>query len=165
MVVDWCSAVHDTFGVTAPLSHICNWYEPVLNMIRFPDRDPTGFCTLEPDPDWTGFWKKLNRIRYGYPTCIDHWSKLVDQSFFFLYKPDWIKYFDRSTGLGSDRITQWKFWTGLGFQKSPICSTLVWTTLHILNLCQILFMIALASNPKTIKFETPDPDPETWIKP
>jgi len=29
--------------------------EPVLNMIRFPDRDPTGFCTTEPDPDWTGF--------------------------------------------------------------------------------------------------------------
>jgi len=27
------------------------------------------------------------------------------------------------TGLGSDRVTQWKFWTGLGLQKSPICST------------------------------------------
>jgi len=26
-------------------------------MIRFPDRDPTGFCTLEPDPDWTDFEK------------------------------------------------------------------------------------------------------------
>jgi len=43
---------------------------------------------------------------------------------FFGYKPDWIKCFDRSTGLGSDRITEGKFWTGLGFQKSPICSTL-----------------------------------------
>ena len=32
---------------------------------------------------------------------------------------------DRSTGLGSDRITERKFWTGLGFQNSPICSTLI----------------------------------------
>jgi len=44
---------------------------------------------------------------------------------FFGYKPDWIKHFGRSTGLGSDRITERKFWTGLGCQKSPICSTLV----------------------------------------
>jgi len=43
---------------------------------------------------------------------------------FFGYKPDWIKYFDMSTGLGSDRITERKFWTGIRFQKSPICSTL-----------------------------------------
>jgi len=34
---------------------------------------------------------------------------------FFGYKPDWIKYFDRSTGLGSDRITERKTWTGFGF--------------------------------------------------
>jgi len=46
----------------------------VLNMILFPDRDPTGFCNSEPDPDWTGFWKELNRIIYGYPNCIDHFS-------------------------------------------------------------------------------------------
>jgi len=44
---------------------------------------------------------------------------------FFGCKPDWIKYFDMSTGLGLDRITERKFWTGLGIQKSPICSTLV----------------------------------------
>jgi len=44
---------------------------------------------------------------------------------FFGCKPDWIKYFDRSTGLGSDRVTERIFWTGLGFQKSPISSTLV----------------------------------------
>jgi len=31
---------------------------------------------------------------------------------FFGYKPDWIKCFDRSTRLGSDRITEKKFWTG-----------------------------------------------------
>jgi len=43
---------------------------------------------------------------------------------FFGYKPDWIKYFDRSTGLGSYLITERKFRTGLGFQKSPIYSTL-----------------------------------------
>jgi len=48
---------------------------------------------------------------------------MLNQSFFG-YKPDWIKYSDRSTGLGSDRVTQWKYWTGLGSQKSPICSTL-----------------------------------------
>jgi len=35
-----------------------------LNMIRFPDHDPIGFCNLDPDPDRTGFWKKLHRIRY-----------------------------------------------------------------------------------------------------
>jgi len=27
----------------------------VLNMIRFPDRDPTGVCISESDLDWTGF--------------------------------------------------------------------------------------------------------------
>ena len=30
----------------------------VLNIIRFPDRDPTGFCHSEPDLEETGFWKK-----------------------------------------------------------------------------------------------------------
>jgi len=29
----------------------------VMSMIRFPDRDPTGFCDSEPDPDRTGFQK------------------------------------------------------------------------------------------------------------
>ena len=43
---------------------------------------------------------------------------------FFGYKPDWIKYLDSATGLGSDWITQWKYWTGLGSQKSSIRSTL-----------------------------------------
>jgi len=27
MVVDWCSAVHDTSGVTAPFTHVCSWCE------------------------------------------------------------------------------------------------------------------------------------------
>jgi len=94
-------------------------------MIRFPDRDPTEFCNSEPDPDWTGFWKNSTWSDIGYPNCFDHCSIMLNQRIFFGYKPDWIKYLDRSTGLGSDRITQWKFWTGLGLQKSPICSTLL----------------------------------------
>jgi len=40
-------------------------------------------------------------------------------------KPDRIKYLDNTTGLGSDCISQWKYWTGLGLQKSPIRSTLI----------------------------------------
>ena len=39
---------------------------------------------------------------------------------FFGYKPDWIKYLDKSTGLGSDRISQRKFWTGLGLHESSL---------------------------------------------
>ena len=95
----------------------------VLNMIRFPDRDPTRFCNSEPDPDRPEFRKTLNRTRFGHPNCIDHCSKMLDQNFLG-YRPDWIKYLDRSAGLGSERITQWKFWTGVGLQKSPICSTI-----------------------------------------
>jgi len=55
---------------------------PVLNMIRFPDRDPTGFCNWEPEPDRLDSEKKINRIRYGYPNCIGHCSKMLNQSFF-----------------------------------------------------------------------------------
>jgi len=84
--------------------------------------------------DW--ILKKINRIRYGYPKL--HWSLQYNASpeFFFGYKSDWIKYLDRSSGLGSDRITQWKFWTELGLQKYPICSTLVpasraWRIAHV----------------------------------
>ena len=43
----------------------------------------------------------------------------------FGYKPDWIKYLDSGTGLGSDWMTHWKYWTRLGLQKSSIRSTLV----------------------------------------
>jgi len=77
-------------------SHL--WYSPELNTIRFPDRDPTGFCNSEPDLDWIS--QKLNRIGYGYPNCIDHCMLNAYSEFFFGYKPDWIKYLDRSTGLG-----------------------------------------------------------------
>ena len=95
----------------------------MLNMIRFPDRDPTGFFHFRTGSGLDWILKNLNRIRYGYPNCINHCSKMLNQSFFSEYEPDWIKYFDRSAGLGSDRTTERKFWTGLGFKKSPICST------------------------------------------
>jgi len=42
----------------------------------------------------------------------------------FRYKPDWIKYLDSATELGSYWITQWKYWSGLGSQKTSIRSTL-----------------------------------------
>ena len=54
--------------------------------------------------------KKLNRIRYGCPNCIDHCSIMLNQSLFFGYEPDWTKHLDRSTGLGSDysmKILDW----------------------------------------------------------
>jgi len=53
----------------------------MLNTIRFPDRDPTGFCNSEPDSDWTGFQKNLYRIGHGYPNCVDHCSRMLNQSF------------------------------------------------------------------------------------
>ena len=81
-----------------------------------------GFCTSEPDPGWTGFWKNSIGsdvdIQTAWITAVNAKSEV-----FFRYKPDWIKYFDRSTGIGSDRITERKVWTGLGLQTSPICST------------------------------------------
>ena len=54
----------------------------VLNMVRFPVPDPTGFCNSEPDADRTGFRKNLYPIRYGYPKCVDRCSKMFNQSFF-----------------------------------------------------------------------------------
>ena len=103
---------------------VWKYYAPVLNLIRSPDCDPTGFCTSEPDPDWTGFWKNLPGSDMDIQTALITAVKCLI-SFFFGYKLDWIKYFDRSTGLGSHRITDREFWIGLGFQKSPICWTLL----------------------------------------
>jgi len=51
----------------------------VLNMMRFPNCDPTGLCNSEPDPDRIGFGNKLYRIKCGYPNCIDHYSKMFNQ--------------------------------------------------------------------------------------
>jgi len=93
----------------------------MLKMIRFPDRDPTGFCNSE--PDGTGFWKDATGSDLYIQTALITAVKCLIRVFFW-YKPDWIKHLDRSTRLRSDRITQWKFWTGLGLPKSPICSTL-----------------------------------------
>ena len=45
--------------------------------------------------------------------------------FFSGYKPDSIKYLDSITGLGSDWITPWMYWNGLGSQKYPVRPTLV----------------------------------------
>jgi len=63
----------------------------MLNMIWFPDCDPTRFCNSEPDRDRTGFRKKLYRISYGYPNCVGDCSQMFNH-IFFGYQPDWIKY-------------------------------------------------------------------------
>ena len=61
----FCCADHTNVQPTGP--PWCAARQPVLSMIRCPDHDTTGFCNSEPDPNRTGFRKKLNRIRYGYP--------------------------------------------------------------------------------------------------
>ena len=95
-------------------------------MIRFPDRDPTGFGNSEPDPGGTGFRKKSNGSDVDIQIALITAEKCLIKVF-FEYKPDWIKYLDKSTGLGSDLISQRKYWTGLGLQKSQICLTLICT--------------------------------------
>jgi len=96
--------LHELSGyiVLKPESRIqckkCDGESSVLNMIRFSDRDPTVFCDSEPDPHWAGFRKYLNRNGYGYPICVDHCSRMLNQSFFG-YQPDWIKYLDIATGV------------------------------------------------------------------
>ena len=104
----------------------------MFNMIRFPDRDPTGFCYSEPDRQQAGFWKNST----GSDMDIQFQTKFITASnpkcskirwFFLGYKTNWIKNWDSTTGLGSDWITQWKYWTGLGLQKSPMRWTLVCT--------------------------------------
>jgi len=86
-------------------------------------------------PVWIGFWKNQpDQIWISKPALIT--AVYCFTRVFFGYKSDWIKYLDRSSGLGSDRITQWKFWTELGLQKYPICSTLVpasraWRIAHV----------------------------------
>jgi len=42
-------------GIVAISTLGCKHCRAVLNMIRFPDRDPTGFCNSEQDRDWPGF--------------------------------------------------------------------------------------------------------------
>ena len=56
------------------LLHVSVEHDPVY--------DPTGFCNSERNQDRTGFQKELNRIRYGYPNCVDHCSEMLDQRVF-----------------------------------------------------------------------------------
>jgi len=104
-----------------PLLYISVEHDPL------PDRKPTGFCNSEPDPDRAGFRNKLYLIRYGYPNYVDHCSQMLNQSFFFRYKPDRIEYLDSNTRLGSDWITQWKHWIGIAKISDPLKITLYFT--------------------------------------
>ena len=70
----------------------------ILNMIRFPDGEQTGFCNSE--PDWTGFWKRLYRDQTKLITAFKSLIRVI-----FGYELDRIKYLDSITGLGSDLIT------------------------------------------------------------
>ena len=110
-------------------------HSTVLNRIRFPGRDPTGFCNSELDPDRTEFRKNSTESDTDVQSALINAVKCLIREFFG-HKPDWIKYLDRSAGLGQDRNTQWKFWTNgnFGSQKSQICSTLP------LTWCSALFV-------------------------
>ena len=92
-------------------------------MIRFPDRDTTRILQFRTGSGRTGFWKYSTGSNLDIQTALITAVKCLI-SFFFGYKPVWIKYLNKSIGLGSDRITQWKFLTGWGLPKSPISSTL-----------------------------------------
>ena len=55
---------------------------PVLIMIRFPDRDPTGFSNSEPDPDRTGFWKNSTGLDMDTQTALITEVKCLNQGVF-----------------------------------------------------------------------------------
>jgi len=64
----------------------------ILNMIRFPDGEQTGFCNSE--PDWTGFWKRLYRIKLSWSPHSNLWSELFSDmnwigSSTWTVLPDW----------------------------------------------------------------------------
>jgi len=61
-------------------SHL--WYSPELNTIRFPDRDPTGFCNSEPDLDWIGFRKNSTGSDMDIRTALITACLMLTQSFF-----------------------------------------------------------------------------------
>jgi len=105
----------------------------MLNSVpnQFPDRDPTGFWTSESDPDWTGLWKNSTGSEMDIQPALITAVKCLNRVFFG-YKPDWIKYFDRSTRLGSDLITQRKFWTGL--EQGLRMRNFTWNRFPIKNL-------------------------------
>jgi len=58
-------------------------YATVLNMIQFPDRNPTGFCNSEPDPDRTGFRKKTTGSDMDIQTALITAVKCLIRVFFF----------------------------------------------------------------------------------
>jgi len=58
------------------------WCVAVLNIIRFPDRDPTGFCDSEPDPDRTGFRKNSTGSDLDIQTALITAVKYLIRTFF-----------------------------------------------------------------------------------
>ena len=84
---------------------------------------------------------------------------------FFGYKPYWNKYLYRSTGLQSDQSSQQKFWTGLGFQKSPICSTLLVMDPVIRSRLRqdSTFLVRTRVRPAVKFCEKPDQDSQTLL--
>jgi len=74
----------------------------VWNIIRYLDRDQTGFCNSEKDPDRTS----LKKNSAGSDTDIQTALITAVIRVYLGYGAVWIKYFDRYTGLGSDRIAQ-----------------------------------------------------------
>jgi len=87
------------------VSNVDCCHTPVLIMIRFPDRDPNGFCDSEPDSDQTGFRKNSTGSDMDIQTALITAVKCLIRVFFG-YKPDRVKYLDSTIGLGSDWITQ-----------------------------------------------------------
>ena len=83
-----------------PNSAIQNWIRIGLDF----EKNSTGLDTVIQTELITAVWHLIRR--------------------FFGYKLVWIKFLDCSIGLGSDMIIQCKFLTGLGLQKSSICSIL-----------------------------------------
>ena len=101
------------------------WCTPVLNIIGFPDRDPTIFCNSEPDSVWAGFWKNSTGLDMDIQTA--------------LITAVWclIRVFSDINRIGSNIWTDllrigpdcsMKILDWIGLQKSQICSTLLHTS-------------------------------------
>jgi len=68
------------------VSNVDCCHTPVLTMIRFPDRDPNGFCDSEPDSDQTGFRKNSTGSDMDIQTALITAVKCLIRVFFG-YKP------------------------------------------------------------------------------
>jgi len=79
-------------------SSLAEIYISVLNMIRLPDCDLSGFCDSELDVDRTAFRKNSTRSDMDIQTALITAVKCLIRGFSG-YKADWIKYLDRCTGL------------------------------------------------------------------